>query len=112
MGRHTTLSRVDCTVMLLAGSQTDVLTALRSLRVAGRLRDRGQSGLPHVWDKGDGVTFGAKPGKSARHRSITFYSKAQDAKIHRLPEAMADDAELNDWLDLCLRSEVRLGSGI
>lgn len=104
------LSRVDCTVMLLADSLGDVRSSLRSLRVGGRLRDRGESGLPHAWDKGEGVTFGARPGASARHRSITFYSKGLDVKVHPLPELMSEDEELTSWVDRCLRCEVRLGS--
>ena len=109
MAYATTVSRVDCTVMLLADSPADVITALRSLRVAGRLRDRGKSGLPHPWDQGDGVTFGSKPGKSFRHRSLTFYSKGQDVTVHPLPDIMMVDAEVIDWTNLCLRCEVRLG---
>lgn len=105
----TTLSRVDCTVMLLGDSLGDVLFSLRSLRVAGRLRDRGASGLPYPWARGDGVTFGSKPGKSFTHRSITFYSKGQDIRVHPLPECMRADAELLSWADRCLRCEVRLG---
>lgn len=110
MAYCTELSRVDCTVMLLAETLGDVRSALRSLRVSGRLRDRGESGLPHAWEKGEGVTFGAKPGKSARHRSLTFYSKGLDVKVHPLPNVMAADEELRNWVDRCLRSEVRLGS--
>ena len=109
MAHSTSLSRVDCTVMLLAATPGDVLGALGSLRVAGRLRDRGKSGLPHPWEKGDGVTFGSKPGKSFRHRSITFYSKGQDVTVHPLPDLMMADLEVIDWANLCLRSEVRLG---
>jgi II/X family phage/plasmid replication protein len=109
LGECTSLSRVDCTVMLLGRTWWDVETALRSLRVAGRLRDRGKSGLPYPWDKGGGVTFGAKPGSSARHRSITFYSKGEDVMVHPLPSPMADDDEVNDWVKRCLRCEVRLG---
>jgi II/X family phage/plasmid replication protein len=109
MAHCTSVSRVDCTVMLLAGTAGDVISSLRSLRLAGRLRDRGESGLPHPWDKGDGVTFGSKPGKSFRHRSITFYSKGQDVTVHPLPELMMTDAEVIDWANLCLRCEVRLG---
>lgn len=104
------LSRVDVTSMLLADTLGDVRSALRSLRVGGRLRDRGQSGLPHAWQTGEGVTFGAKPGKSARHRSITFYSKGLDVRVHKLPEIMANDEEVIPWVDRCLRCEGRLGS--
>lgn len=110
----TNLSRVDCTVMLLGQSWLDVHTALSSLRVAGRLRDRGKSGLPHTWEsKGSncsgGVTFGARPGASARHRSITFYSKGEDVKVHPLPDPMRGDDEVNYWVARALRCEVRLG---
>lgn len=106
----TELSRVDCTVMLLGGSFVDVHEYLRSLRVAGRLRDRGASGLPHPWRGSMNVTFGASPGKSARHRSITFYAKGEEAMLHPLPHVMAADWELMDWVQRCLRCEVRLGS--
>lgn len=109
MAHSTVLSRVDCTVMLLADTPGDVISSLRSLRVAGRLRDRGKSGLPHPWEQGDGVTFGSKPGKAFRHRSITFYSKGQDVTVHPLPQLMMTDAEVIDWANLCLRCEVRLG---
>lgn len=105
----TKLSRVDCTVMLLGRDWADVHVALRSLRVAGRLRDRGASGLPHAWSTGTGVTFGAGPGGSARHRSITFYSKGEDAIVHPLPGPMADDEETRNWVSRALRCEVRLG---
>ena len=109
MACHTQLSRVDCTCMMLADSLGDVLLALRSLRVAGRLRDRGRSGLPHPWQRGDGVSFGSKPGKSMTHRSITFYSKGQDAIVHPLPGPMMADAETIEWTNKSLRCEVRLG---
>lgn len=109
MANCTSLTRVDCTVMLLADTPGDVLTSLRSLRVAGRLRDRGKSGLPYPWEKGDGVTFGARPKKTATHRSVTLYSKGQDVTVHPLPEPMATDFELIDWVNRCLRCEVRLG---
>jgi len=105
----TNLSRVDCTVMLLAPRWGDVQAVLRSLRVAGRLRDRGASGLPHAWATGTGVTFGAGPGGSARHRSITFYSKGEDVTVHPLPEPMASDEEAREWVNRALRCEVRLG---
>lgn len=105
----TSLSRVDCTVMMLADTPMDVLSILRSLRVAGRLRDRGRSGLPHAWQTGDGVSFGSAPGKSARHRSITFYSKGQDVTVHPLPALMAMDADVIEWVNRSLRCEVRLG---
>lgn len=107
---RTFLSRVDCTSMLLSRDLGDVLAVLRSLRIAGRLRDRGESGLPHAWDKGNGVTFGARPGASARHRSITFYSKGEDAIVHPLPDLMMADSEVMEWANRCLRCEVRLGS--
>lgn len=106
----TSVSRVDCTVMLLGDTYGDVVSSLRSMRVAGRLRDRGKSGLPHPWDRGDGVTFGSKPGKRFTHRSLTFYSKGQDVAVHPLPDAMMQDRELRDWAERCLRCEVRLGS--
>jgi len=106
----TSLSRVDCTTMLLAESLGHVRAALRSLAVGGRLRDRGKSGLPHPWEKGEGVSFGSKPGKSAQHRSITFYSKGLDVREHKLPEAIAGDGQLIDWVNRCLRVEVRLGA--
>ena len=106
-----TLSRVDCTVMLLAETPGDVRGVLRSLRVAGRLRDRGRSGLPHPWENSHNVTFGAKPGKTARHRSITFYDKGEEVdNIHPLPELIAMDDELTKWVNRCLRAEVRLGA--
>lgn len=106
----TFISRVDCTVMLLGDTYGDVLSSLRSLRVAGRLRDRGKSGLPHPWSRGHGVTFGSKPGKRFTHRSITFYSKGEDVLVHSLPDRMMADRELRDWTERCLRCEVRLGS--
>ena len=106
---YTTLSRVDCTVMLLGDTLGDVLTSLRSLRVAGRLRDRGKSGLPYPWMRGDGVTFGSKPGKSFTHRSITFYSKGKELEKNPLPEVLLQEGELIEWANRCLRSEVRLG---
>jgi len=109
LAAFTTVSRVDCTVMFLGKSLGDVLYTLRSLRVAGRLRDRGKSGLPYPWARGDGVTFGSKPGKSFTHRSITFYSKGLDVRVHPLPELMQTDRELLQWAERCLRCEVRLG---
>ena len=110
MASCTEISRIDCTVMLLGLTWFDVETSLRSLRVAGRLRDRGASGLPHPWDRGGGVTFGSAPGKSMRHRSITFYSKGEDVKVHPLPALMANDSEVMEWVKRSLRCEVRLGS--
>lgn len=108
----TELSRVDCTAMLLADGWHDVLTVLRSLRVAGRLRDRGASGLPHPWpeSQGGGVTFGGRPGQTARHRQLTFYAKGKETTVHPLPDAIGDDPELIDWVARCLRCEVRLGT--
>lgn len=108
----TQLSRVDCTAMLLGERWMDVETVLRSLRVAGRLRDRGASGLPHPWpeSQGGGVTFGGRPGQSARHRQLTFYAKGKEAKVHPLPDAIGDDSELMQWVARCLRCEVRLGT--
>lgn len=108
----TELSRVDCTAMLLADRWHDVETVLRSLRVAGRLRDRGASGLPHPWpeSQGGGVTFGGRPGQSARHRQLTFYAKGKETTVHPLPDAIGDDCELIEWVARCLRCEVRLGT--
>lgn len=108
----TELSRVDCTAMLVADRWHDVLTVLRSLRVAGRLRDRGASGLPHPWpeSQGGGVTFGGRPGQTARHRQLTFYAKGKETTVHPLPDAISDDAELIEWVARCLRCEVRLGT--
>jgi II/X family phage/plasmid replication protein len=108
----TQLSRVDCTAMLLGERWLDVETSLRSLRVAGRLRDRGASGLPHPWpeSQGGGVTFGGRPGQSARHRQLTFYAKGKEVKVHPLPDALGDDSELMQWVARCLRCEVRLGT--
>lgn len=105
-------SRVDCTAMLLADRWFDVETVLRSLRVAGRLRDRGASGLPYPWpeSQGGGVTFGGRPGQSARHRQLVFYAKGKEVKVHPLPECIGDDPQLNEWLARCLRCEVRLGT--
>lgn len=108
----TQLSRVDCTAMLLADRWHDVEVVLRSLRVAGRLRDRGASGLPHPWpeSQGGGVTFGGRPGQSARHRQLTFYAKGKETTVHPLPDAIGDDGELIEWVARCLRCEVRLGT--
>ena len=106
---YTTVSRIDATAMLLADTMGDVLTYLRSLRVSGRLRDRGKSGLPYAWARGDGVTFGAKPGKSFTHRSMVFYSKGQEIGMHPLPDVLSEDDELISWVNRCLRCEVRLG---
>jgi len=108
----TQLSRVDCTAMLLGERWHDVETVLRSLRVAGRLRDRGASGLPHPWpeSQGGGVTFGGRPGQSARHRQLTFYAKGKETMVHPLPDAIGDDNELKEWVARCLRCEVRLGT--
>lgn len=105
-------SRVDCTAMLLADRWFDVETVLRSLRVAGRLRDRGASGLPYPWpeSQGGGVTFGGRPGQSARHRQLVFYAKGKEVKVHPLPPCIGDDPQLNEWLARCLRCEVRLGT--
>ena len=105
-------SRIDCTAMLLADRWFDVETVLRSLRVAGRLRDRGASGLPYPWpeSQGGGVTFGGRPGQSARHRQLVFYAKGKEVKVHPLPDCIGDDPQLNEWLARCLRCEVRLGT--
>ncbi len=108
----THLSRVDCTAMLLADRWHDVEVVLRSLRVAGRLRDRGASGLPHPWpeSQGGGVTFGGRPGQTARHRQLTFYAKGKETTVHPLPDAIGDDGELIEWVARCVRCEVRLGT--
>lgn len=105
-------SRIDCTAMLLADRWVDVEAVLRSLRVAGRLRDRGASGLPYPWpeSQGGGVTFGGRPGQSARHRQLVFYAKGKEVKVHPLPDCIGDDPQLNEWLARCLRCEVRLGT--
>ena len=108
--QRTFLSRVDCTMMLIADGLAGVCMVLRSLRTNGRLRDRGESGLPHAWEKGEGVTFGGGPKRVARHRSITFYSKGLDAMVHPLPDVMMQDSEVMEWANRCLRCEVRLGS--
>ncbi len=108
--QRTFLSRMDCTVMLLARDLAEVREFLRSLRTNGRLRDRGQSGLPHAWEKGEGATFGGGPKRVARHRSMTFYSKGLDAIAHPLPDLMMADDDVMEWVKSCLRCEVRLGS--
>lgn len=108
----TQFSRIDCTAMLLADRWHDVETVIRSLRVAGRLRDRGASGLPYAWPEkqGGGVTFGGRPGQSASHRQLVFYAKGKEAMVHPLPDCIGDDPELLEWVNRCLRCEVRLGT--
>ena len=108
----TRVSRVDCTSMLMAETMADVLGTLRHLRVNGRLRNRGRSGLPQAFERGHGVTFGAGKGKTAQHRSITFYSKGEETRLptHRIADVLANDSEVMLWVDRSLRCEVRLGA--
>lgn len=108
----TEFSRIDCTAMLFADRWHDVEVVLRALRVAGRLRDRGASGLPYAWPEkqGGGVTFGGRPGQTASHRQLIFYAKGKEAMVHPLPDCIADDPDLVEWVNRCLRCEVRLGT--
>jgi II/X family phage/plasmid replication protein len=105
----TVLNRADCTQMVLADSPVDVESALRALRVNGRLRDRGASGLPYPWKNSLNVSFGSAPGKSVQHRAMTAYHKGPDVRRNPLPDLMMNDPAVIDLADRSLRFEMRHG---
>jgi len=105
---YTELSRVDCTAMFLLDTPGDVDAFLRAAQVAGRLRDRGRSGLGKAY-AGGGVVFGDASGKSFTHRQIIWYSKGRELQKNSLPEPFMGRDDAMGWVKRTLRCEVRLG---
>lgn len=104
----TELSRVDVTFMELVERESDIGSFLRAIQVTGRLQGRGKSGLGKTYDRGGGVVFGDSTGKSFTHRQIVCYSKGRDIVAHPLPALMLR-GEILEWVNRCIRWEVRLG---
>lgn len=98
------VTRVDCTAMLLLDTPGDVLAWIRAAHATGRLAHRGRG----VMKEGT-LVYGDATGKAFARWQIVIYSKGQEIAEHRLPEFMMGDAEVLEWTNRCLRTEVRLG---
>jgi II/X family phage/plasmid replication protein len=95
---HYQLKRVDSTMMLDMGTQTDVQAFLYSAERTAHMRYKGQG----IMTKGT-LYFG----KHSRRESLKMYSKATEirAKGHELPPALQVLPELYKWVDGKLRLE-------
>jgi len=93
------LKRVDSTMMLAMGSQTDVQAFLYSAERTAHMKYKGQG----IMTKGT-LYFG----KHSRRESLKMYSKATEikAKGHQLPFELQQLPELYKWVDDKLRLEV------
>lgn len=100
----TVLTRVDCTGMLTLPSPGDVLAFIRSAHATGSLAHRGRG----VMKEGT-LVFGDAKGKSFTRNQIVMYSKGVEVAAHPLPALMMGDSEVLNWVNNCLRVEVRLG---
>lgn len=96
------LTRVDCTFMLQLPTPLDVLSWIRSAHATGHATHRGRGVM-----KGGTLYFG-HGGKSLQHWQIAIYSKGQELTDHPIPDFMMQDAEVLNWVNRCLRVEVRL----
>lgn len=103
------ISRVDVNYMFQLGSLSEVLAWLRSASQNGHC---GRLGRAVPTTREGTVTFGGKGSTRARWL-LKIYSKGQETtareKGHRLPDAMNEDPEVRDWVNRCLRVEVRFG---
>lgn len=108
IARFTSLSRIDCTAMMLLDNRADVLWLIASARETARLRDRGKSGLP-TGDYHGGVLFGDARGKTFTHRQFVWYSKGLETEKHPLPDPMRAREDVMEWVNRSLRLELRLG---
>lgn len=98
------LTRVDCTMMLHLDTPLDVLSWIRSAYATGSARRRGRG----VMKEGT-LVYGDATGKNFARWQIVIYSKGQEVADHHLPALMMADAEVLNWVNRCLRVEVRLG---
>lgn len=98
------LTRIDVTSMLQLGSGLDVLSWIRSAYATGSARRRGRG----VMKEGT-LVYGDATGKNFTRWQIVIYSKGQEVADHHLPAPMMADAEVLNWVNRCLRVEVRLG---
>lgn len=104
LAERTTVSRADCTEMLLFSSFGDVQAFLRSAEATGRIPRRGRGVLKNAT-----VVFGDASGKRFTRWQIVLYSKGQEITAHPLPRFMMCDGEVLEWTNRCVRVEVRLG---
>lgn len=104
LAARTTISRIDCTYMLLFATHGDALAFLRSAEATGRIPRRGRGVFKNAT-----VIFGDATGKRFTRWQIVLYSKGQELADHPLPDFMMTDAEILDWANKCIRVEVRLG---
>lgn len=98
------LTQVHCTEMLELESLGDVLFWIRSAYATGYAKRRGRG----VMREGT-LVFGHSQGKSMTRWQIVIYAKGSEIEDHPLPDLMAKDHEVRDWVRRCLRVEVRLG---
>jgi II/X family phage/plasmid replication protein len=92
------LKRVDSTMMIELGNQTNVESFLYSAERLAHMRYKGQG----IMTKGT-LYFG----KNSRRESLKFYSKGKEirAKGHRLPDELEALPHLMAWVDSKLRAE-------
>jgi II/X family phage/plasmid replication protein len=92
------LKRVDSTIMIALGSQSDVQAFLYSAERTAHMRYKGQG----IMTKGT-LYFG----KHSRRESLKMYSKYTEimAKGHELPKALQELPELYNWAKDKLRIE-------
>lgn len=100
----TIVTRVDCTAMLSLATPGDVLAWIRAAHATGTLTHRGRG----IMREGT-LVYGDASGKNFARWQIVIYSKGQEVADHNLPALMMQDAEVLEWTNRCLRTEVRLG---
>lgn len=100
----TILTQIHCTEMLQLDTLGDVLSWIRAAYATGYARRRGRG----VMREGT-LVFGHAQGKSMTRWQIVIYAKGQEIEDHPLPELMATDPEVREWVARCLRVEVRIG---
>ena len=103
LARRTAVTRVDCTEMLQFETFGDVHAFLRSAEATGRIPRRGRG----VFDSGT-LVFGHAKGKSRTRWQIVLYSKGQEVTAHPLPPVMTQERDVLEWVNRCLRVEIRL----
>lgn len=101
---ETILTRIDCTSMLQLDTPGDVLSWIRSAYATGYARKRGR-GVMHEGT----LVFGDSTGRNFTTWQLVIYAKGQEITAHPLPNFMMVDAEVLEWVNRCLRVEVRLG---
>lgn len=99
------LTRIDCTAMMQLDTPGDVLAWIRAAHATSSASHRGRPDLKRE----STLIYGSAEGKNFTRWQILIYSKGREITAHPLPDFMMCDEQVVEWVNRCLRVEVKLG---